>query len=242
MKIQIHPDYKTLCRTTADLISDYIKSKPNSLICLASGHTPLGVFECLVKDVKENRIDISQCVFVGLDEWVGIGPKQDGSCRLLMDQFFFDPLKIPAKQIHFFNALSNDLQHEADKINSVIGWNGGLDIMLVGVGTNGHIAMNEPGTSFDSIAHISELAEETKIVGQKYFKSSTELKYGITLGLKHFYESKLPILMANGSKKSAIMKRIIEEKAGEHLPASIVHGMEQAVLMIDEEAASLLKR
>jgi glucosamine-6-phosphate isomerase len=242
MKIQIHPDYKTLSRATADLIADYIKSKPNSLICLASGHTPLGVFECLVQDVMENKIDISQCVFVGLDEWVGIGPKQDGSCRLLMDQFFFEPLKIPAKQIHFFNSLSNDLQHEADKINSVIGWNGGLDIMLVGIGTNGHIAMNEPGTSFDSIAHISELAEETKVVGQKYFKSSTELKYGITLGLKHFYESKLPILMANGVKKSAIMIRIMEEKAGEHLPASIVHGMAHAVLMIDEEAASLLKR
>jgi glucosamine-6-phosphate isomerase len=242
MKIHIHPDYQTLSRATADLITSYIIEKPNSLICLASGHTPLGVFECLVKDVMEKKVDISQCVFVGLDEWVGIGPKQDGSCRLLMDQFFFEPLRIPSKQIHFFDALSNDLQHEADKINSVIGWNGGLDIMLVGIGTNGHIAMNEPGTSFDSIAHISELAEETKVVGQKYFKSSTELQYGITLGLKHFAESKLPILMANGSKKSAIMKHVLEEKPGEYLPASIVHRIPNELVMIDEEAALELKR
>lgn len=242
MKVEIYPDYQTLSRATTDLIVTYIKSKPNSLVCLASGHTPMGVFECLVKDVKEKKVDISQCVFVGLDEWVGIGPKQDGSCRLMMDQFFFHPLNIPAKQIHFFDALSDDLQHEADKINSVIGWNGGLDIMLVGIGTNGHIAMNEPGTSFDSIAHVSELAEETKVVGQKYFKSSTELKYGITLGLKHFHESKLPVLMANGSKKSAVMKRVMEEKPGEHLPASIVHQMPHAYVMLDEEAAAAMKR
>jgi glucosamine-6-phosphate isomerase len=241
MKINIHSDYQALSRATADLIVSYIVGKPNSLICLASGHTPLGVFECLVKDVKDKKVDISQCVFVGLDEWVGIGPKQDGSCRLLMDEFFFDPLNIPAKQIHFFDALSGDLQHEADKINSVIGWNGGLDIMLVGIGTNGHIAMNEPGTPFDSIAHISELAEETKVVGQKYFKSSTELKYGITLGLKHFAESKLPILMANGSKKSAIMKNVLEGRPDEHVPASIVHHVPHSIVMLDQEAAAELK-
>lgn len=237
MQLKIYSDYQTLSRAAADLIVSYIKMKPNSLICLASGHTPLGVFECLVKDVQAKKLDISQCVFVSLDEWVGIGPAQDGSCRLLMDQFFFHPLNIPLNRIHFFDALSGDLQHEADKINSVIGWNGGLDIMLVGIGTNGHIAMNEPGTPFDSIAHVSELAEETKVVGQKYFKSSTELKYGITLGLKHFEESKLPILIANGSGKSAIIKRVINEAPGEHLPASIVHRMPHAMVMVDELAA-----
>jgi glucosamine-6-phosphate isomerase len=242
MKLQIHSDYKNLSRATANLIVSYINAKPKSLICLASGHTPLGVFECLVKDVKEKKVDISQCVFVGLDEWVGIGPKQDGSCRLLMDEFFFEPLSIPATRIHFFDALSKDLQHEADKINAVISANGGLDIMLVGIGTNGHIAMNEPGTSFNSIAHISELAEETKVVGQKYFKSTTELRYGITLGLKHFAESKLPILMANGSKKAAIMKRVVEEKPSEQLPASIVHQIPNAIVAIDEEAAARLKK
>lgn len=242
MKLQIHTDYKTLSRATADLIVEYIKAKPKSLICLASGHTPLGVFECLVKDVKDKKVDISQCVFVGLDEWVGIGPKQDGSCRLLMDQFFFEPLHIPLTRIHFFDALSKDLQREADRINAVINSNGGLDIMLVGIGTNGHIAMNEPGTSFDSIAHISELADETKVVGQKYFKSTTELKHGITLGLKHFAESKLPILMANGSKKASIMKRVVEEQPDEQLPASIVHRVPKAIVAIDEEAAVELKK
>jgi glucosamine-6-phosphate isomerase len=242
MRHHIYPDYQSLSRATADLIVEYINSKPDSLICLASGHTPLGVFECLVKDVADKKVDISQCVFVGLDVWVGIGPKDDGSCRQLMDQFFFEPLNISSRQIHFFDALSDELQGEADTINQLIDSRGGLDIMLVGIGTNGHIAMNEPGTPFNSVAHISELAEETKIVGQKYFKSSTELKHGITLGLKHFRESKLPILMANGSKKSAIMKRVFEEKVGHHLPASIVREMAQAVVVIDREAAADLEK
>ena len=199
------------------------------------------MFKCLVKDVRDKKVDISRCAFVGLDEWVGIGPKDDGSCRQLMDEFFFEPLNIPAKQIHFFDALSDDLQGEADKINKLIDSRGGLDIMLVGIGTNGHIAMNEPGTPFNSIAHISELAEETKVVGQKYFKSTTELKYGITLGLKHFHDAKLPILMANGAKKLAIMTRVLfSDEVGEHLPASVVHHMPNAMVMIDSDAAGLI--
>lgn len=240
MTIKIYHDYPQLSRAATDLIADYIRKKPKSLICIASGHTPMGVFQCLVEDVKAGKLDISGCEFVGLDEWVGFGPKDDGSCRLMMDEAFFEPLNIPASNIHFFDALSNNLQGEADKINEVIDQHGGLDVMLVGIGTNGHIAMNEPGTSFGSTAHISVLAEETKSVGQKYFKKATELKHGITVGLRHFSDSKLPILMANGVKKASIIKRILTEKPGEHLPASIVQQISGAIVMIDDDAGSSL--
>ena len=238
MHIRILLTYKELSRATADMIGDYILKKPDALVCLASGHTPLGVFECLVQDVREKKIDISGCTFVGLDEWVGVGPKQDGSCRLLMDQFFFEPLNIPSSKIYFFDALAKDLQSEADRINALIDSRNGLDIMLVGIGTNGHVAMNEPGTPFTSVAHISELAEETKTVGQKYFQQETPLTKGITLGLKHFSEAKLPILIANGSKKTPIIKKTIWSKGGEHIPASIVQQMPNAFIMLDQEAAA----
>ena len=236
MNLRIFDDYSRLSRAAADLISSFLKAKPASLVCIASGHSPRGVFECLVSDAKNNGLDISQCVFVSLDEWIGIPPERVGSCRAMMDEDLFRPLNIPESQIVFFNGMNPNLNQEVDRVNKLIDSNGGLDIMLVGVGTNGHIAMNEPGTSFDLDAHISELAEETKLVGQKYFSSNTALDKGITLGLKHFRESKLPILMANGVKKANIIRKVLDSPASEALPASIIHMIPAAYVMIDREA------
>jgi glucosamine-6-phosphate isomerase len=237
MTIKLYPDYTALSRATADLIVEYINKKNDSIICLASGHTPRSVFECLVEDVKLNRLDISKCFFVSLDEWVGIAASQKGSCRQMMDVDFFNPLQIPSSHIKFFNGLTDDLESEVKNMNTFIKSQGGLDIMLVGIGTNGHIAMNEPGTSFDIDAHISTLAEETKNIGQKYFQESTILDSGITLGLKHFREAKLPILMANGEKKAAIIKQTFSSPPVESLPSSVIHLISQGYIMIDDFSA-----
>lgn len=238
MEIHILNDYKTLCRATANLIVDYLSVKKPMLVCLASGHTPKGVFECLIEDVNEKHLDLGDCTFVSLDEWVGVPSSQFGSCRQMMDDDFFRPLRIPDNQILFFNGLATDLAAETDHMNSVIAAHGGLDIMLVGIGTNGHIAMNEPGTPFDTVAHVGTLAEETKVVGQKYFTDATSLDRGITLGLKHFREAKLPILMANGEKKAPIIAKVLSSTATETLPASIIHLITNGWVMLDQAAAT----
>lgn len=238
MKVNTYPDYKTLSRSTADLINSYISAKKNSLVCLASGHTPRGVFECLIEDVKSNRLDLSHCTFVSLDEWVGIPAQTKGSCRDMMNEDFFHPVQIPEVRIEFFDGMATDLNAEVDRINTLISSRGGLDIMLVGIGTNGHIAMNEPGTSFDIFAHISTLADETKEVGQKYFATSTVLNSGITLGLKHFREAKLPILMANGKKKAAIIQETLSSSPVESLPSSVIHLIDHGFVMLDQAGAT----
>ena len=94
MELKIYPDYQQLSRATADLIKNYIQNKRDALICIASGHTPVGVFECLVQDVKSKSLDISQCVFLSLDEWIGIDPADSGSCLSMLKKDFFDPLQI----------------------------------------------------------------------------------------------------------------------------------------------------
>ncbi len=241
MKIQILSDYLSLSRATTDLIIDYIRQKPDSLICLASGHTPIGVFEQLKKATQAKEVDLSKCTFLSLDEWIGIDPNDPGSCLSMLQKDFFIPLNIGANQIEFFNVKTGDLQKECDRINLMIGENGGLDIMLVGVGTNGHIGMNEPGTSFDSYAHISELAEETKQVGQKYFEKETSLSTGITLGLKHLREAKLPIVMASGKKKAAIIAKGLKTIASEEIPLSVVNLISEGYVMLDQDAASLFE-
>lgn len=236
MNLRILSDYSTLSRTTADLIVAYLKAKPKAMICLASGHSPRGVFECLVSDVASKRLSLEECTFISLDEWMGIPAAQAGSCRDMMDKDLFKPLGIHPSKIVFFNGMTSDPMREAALMNEVIGHAGGLDIMLVGVGTNGHIAMNEPGTSFSIHAHVSTLAEETKTVGQKYFDKNTALDQGLTLGLGHFRESKLPILIAAGESKRNIMKRVLMSAPDEALPASVIHLIPDAYVMLDKDA------
>lgn len=241
MKVDIYSDYPTLSKAVADLIIGYIHAKKSALICLASGHTPIGVFKELQKAVQSKEVDLSACTFLSLDEWLNINPTDPGSCLSMLQKDCFVPLGISANQVEFFDVSVPDLQYECDRINTFIESRGGLDIMLVGVGTNGHIGMNEPGTSFKSYAHISELAEETKFVGQKYFEKNTSLSLGITLGLNHLREAKLPIVMANGSKKAAIIAKGLQGIATEEIPLSVIHLIPQAYVMLDKEAADLLQ-
>ncbi len=242
MKTQILKDYQALSKATTILIARAIKEKRNSLICLASGYTPIGVFEELSKEVKENNLDLSSCTFLSLDEWVGIDPNDSGSCLTMLKRDCFEPLCLQPHQTEYFNVNLPDLEKECDRINSFIERNEGLDIMLVGVGTNGHIGMNEPGTSFDSYAHISTLAEETKNVGQKYFSKPTSLSLGITLGLRHLREAKLPLVMASGEKKAAIIAKGLTQAPTEEIPVSISQLIPQGYVMLDEAAASQLPK
>ncbi len=240
MKIQIFKDYQALSIATTQLIINAVKAKPTALICLASGHTPIGVFHELAKEVNINNLDLSGCTFFSLDEWIGIDPNDSGSCLSMLKKDCFDPLQIQPDKIEFFDVKTPDLQQECDRINALIENNGGLDIMLVGVGTNGHIGMNEPGTSFDSYSHTGPLAEETKTVGQKYFSKPTTLSLGITLGLRHLREARLPIIMASGKKKSDIMVKGLSQPPTEEIPVSIAQLIPQGYVMLDEDAASQL--
>jgi glucosamine-6-phosphate isomerase len=240
MQLKILDNYQAMSREAADEVNEYVRTKPNAVISFASGHTSLGMFKCLVDDVQYARVSFDQCIFVGLDEWMGIDAKQEGSCRYMMDNYFFKPAGIKSSQILFFNGMSSDPEKEVHEINQWLDQHGGLDIMLVGVGTNGHLAMNEPGTSFQSVAHISQLAEETIVTGQKYFKQQTPLTKGLTLGLKQFLESKLPILTANGIGKSEILKKALKGSVTEQVPASIIQTISKGYIILDRDAAKEL--
>jgi glucosamine-6-phosphate deaminase len=243
MNLKIYSDYNRLSRATADLIANEIRRKDNPMICVASGHTPVGVFKCLIDDVNAGVLDLSQTSFVSLDEWIGVDPDDPGSCLAMLKKDFFDHLKLRSDQIQCFDVTVKNLQSECDRINALISAHGGLDVMLVGLGTNGHIGMNEPGSSFDDYAHISQLASETINTGQKYFQKATKLEKGITLGLRHFRESGLPIVMANGSKKAAIIKEVMSTRiATVDVPATIIHQVRRSYLIVDEEAATQISR
>lgn len=240
MQIELFENYDLLCEKIAEKIVVAIDNKPNSLICLGSGDTPLGVFDYLVDMANDNLVDFSATHFVGLDEWVGMDENDEGSCFFTMYQKLFIPLQIADNQIHCFNAKSSNLENECSKIDKLIEENGGLDFLLLGIGTNGHLAMNEPGTPFEIGCHVSQLATTTIATGQKYFKSSTPLNHGITIGLKQIAEAKEIILMANGNKKAEVIKKTVTSSLNVELPSSLLNKLSNVTLMADNEAGSLL--
>jgi glucosamine-6-phosphate isomerase len=240
MELQIYKDYAELSDKTADLIIEQVKQKPNSVLCLAAGDTPKLTYENVVKKAAEQKVDFSRCTLVGLDEWVGIRPVNPGSCHFFLRHHLFDPLQLASSQIYTFNALSNVFE-ECRKMDELIKSKGGIDLMLVGIGLNGHIGFNEPGVSFDLYSHVVDLDETTQSVGQKYFAEKTALPRGITLGLKHFHRARKAILIANGQKKAAIIQKAVQGPVHVDIPASIIQEHLNGWVMLDEEAASLIR-
>ena len=240
MKLFITETYQNLSDEAARLIADLVTQKPTATLCLASGHTPLGAFERLVEMAQAGKVDFSRCHFTGLDEWVGVHLSAGGSCRYFLDEFFLKKLKIREEQIHFFDGMAANLEAECQKMDDTIARLGGLDLMLVGAGMNGHIALNEPGTPWNLRSHVVDLDETTQTVGQKYFTEKTTLRQGITLGLQFLREARLAVLMASGSGKAPIVRQALEREVTEQFPASIFQTLPEAVVLLDEDAAGEL--
>jgi glucosamine-6-phosphate isomerase len=243
MELKIFKDNNELSFATSEEIIRIIKTKPDAVLCLATGQSPILTYQVLVEKITADKIDISKITFIGLDEWVGISPDMEGSCQHFLQTRLFKPLNVSASQVYLFNALATDLEKECTRMNDAIAEKGGIDFMLVGVGLNGHIGFNEPGVSINNHAHVIELDETTKAVGQKkYFDKPVTIGQGITLGLQNFLEARFAIMIANGTKKAEIIKKAIEEPISTNIPATLMRMHKNSLLMVDEEAASLLNK
>lgn len=239
-KINIYPDYRAMSLAAAERVIGLLTHKPGSVICFPSGSTPKGMFEALVAASQHGRVDFSKCVFIGLDEWIGLGAGDDGSCRDLLDRDFLKPVGLADSQIVFFDGKAFDPQAECDRVNKIVESLGGLDLIVLGVGMNGHLALNEPGTAWDTYAHISELDDLTKEVGQKYFNQPTSLTRGITIGIRHILEAKSAILLASGRPKAPVVSRALAFPVTKEFPATVLQNHLNAEFILDEDAAALI--
>ncbi|GAB3961142.1 glucosamine-6-phosphate deaminase [Spirosoma harenae] len=240
MILQKFPDHATLSQRAAEHMAAIISQKPDAVLCIASGDTPIETYHRFVDLVKAGRVDSSQCTFVGLDEWVGFGPEDFGSCSYYLFRDLFVPLNLRPEQMYVFNAKADDLDAECTRIDTLIDSKGGLDLLLVGMGMNGHIGLNEPGTPFTLGCHVGDLAESTITVGQKYFKTETALSQGITLGLRHLAGAHDVILMISGAKKASILRDVLTGPVTEQVPASLVQTQQNVRVWVDEAAGSLV--
>jgi glucosamine-6-phosphate deaminase len=239
-KILTFVNFDQMSRAAADLVIKQVKQKPSSLICFPSGESPSGMFNYLVADAATGKVNFDECWFVGLDEWVGMDKDDEGSCTNFLLKNFFTPAQVKSERVMFFDAKAANLDAACDAMDDFIKEHWPLDIMAVGIGMNGHIGLNEPGTDFNLYAHHAPLAPITVEVGQKYFKQQTTLTEGITLGLKYLQEAKLPLLLAGGLKKATIIKQALQGEVSPDLPATIFQTLPQAYVMLDGGAASEL--
>lgn len=241
MELKVYPDYTALSLSAAAMIIDCVEKKPDALLCFATGDTP-GLTYNMVEEIKKrDGPDFSKCFMIGLDEWLGVPPDNTGSCHHFLHKFLLRPLGIDPSQVHLFNAMTANEEEECESMNKIIEEKGPIDFMIVGVGMNGHIGFNEPGSDIDSMAHVTVLDEITRTVGKKYFQDEVPISKGITLGLKQVMHAEKLLMIANGKKKAAVIKEAMEKEIGTSFPASLIRRHKNSILMTDSEAASELE-
>ena len=241
MKIFIDDAYEAMSKRIANDVIKIMKPLPKPLLCVASGDSPKGLYKELTKQQNESLLNTSQWYFLGLDEWIGLGRNDEGSCRFMLDKDVFKPLHVKEEKICCFDGNTNDTDEDCERIETFIQQHGGIDVAILGIGMNGHVGLNEPGTSATLRSHVSVIDEVTKKVGQKYFSQPQNLLDGITLGVATLMEAKYLFLLVSGENKAAILKQALEGEITEKIPTSLLREHPNFIVYADKNAGKLLK-
>lgn len=240
MHLKIASTYDQMSRQAARDLLLLMRSRERPLLCTASGHTPTGLYRELIREVRQQQLDISSWKFVGLDEWAGMNEADAGSCQYDLQQQLFLPLGVNSKQICFFDGRAEDGEAECRKVEAFIGQAGGIQVAVLGVGLNGHVGMNEPGTDPAVRSHVAAIAPLTQQTGQKYFTQPQTLSHGLTLGLATLMEARHIFLLANGPHKAGIVSKAVSEAPSPALPATLLRAHARLTFYLDQQAAALL--
>lgn len=237
----IFPNPQAIARFVSQRLVHLIEAKPNAVLGLATGSTMEPVYEQFMKQVVQEDIDVSQLATFNLDEYIGLGSTHPQSYHYYMRQHLFNRLAFVDHQTFLPDGLCEDLEQQCKDYSSLIAQSGGIDLQLLGIGSNGHIGFNEPGTSFQSRTHVVPLSEQTRIDNGRFFENQDEVPtHAITLGLLDIMEAKEIILIATGKNKARIMAQLHESGIDENLPASIIKQHPRAMIIVDEAAAQYL--
>ncbi len=243
MEIIISKDYDELSRTAAGIIRDQVTAKPNSVLGLATGGTPIGTYKELIRMHKEEGLDFSKVTTFNLDEYVGLGPTHEQSYHYFMHENLFNHINVNPDNIHVPSGVARDFESYCQSYEEEIKGAGGIDLQLLGIGGDGHIAFNEPGTSLASRTHIETLDEQTIKDNARYFDKPEDVpRFAITMGVGTILDVKAILLIANGEKKSDVVAAFIEGPITSQVTSSALQLHPRVTVVLDEPAASRLKR
>ena len=229
-------------RWTADLIHETVRENHAAVLGLATGGTPIGVYRLLVERFLAGELDFSAVTTFNLDEYVGLGPTHEQSYRYFMQQQLFDHVNVVRELTHVPNGLASDISRHAMEYEEQIQQAGGIDLQLLGIGNNGHIAFNEPGSAAASRTRKVDLKENTIEANSRFFESAADVpRHAITMGIGTILESRRIVLMATGKAKAQVVQQAIEGPADPVNPASLLQGHAGLTFVLDPESASALK-
>ena len=242
MQIIIKESYEAMSRAAAEVVAHTLNAKPNAVLGLATGSTPLALYKELIRLHREQGLDFSQVTTFNLDEYVGLPKEHEQSYHYFMYENLFKHINIPMQHTHVPMGTTDNHQAFCKWYEQRIIECGGIDLQILGIGTDGHIAFNEPSSSLGSRTRIKTLAEQTIEDNSRFFEKASDVPiYAITMGVGTILAAKKIILVANGEKKAPAVAAAIEGPVTTMCPASALQMHQNAIFFLDPPAAQGLK-
>ena len=226
-----------MSRLAASFIEAEVKSKRDLLLCASAGGTPTGVYERLAARHAEDPRFFGRLRVLQIDEWGGLSPRNPATCRMDLQTKLLLPLEIDRARFEGFRSDASDPERDCRRIERWLQANGPIDICLLGLGLNGHVAMNEPADEFVPLTHVSTLARRSLNHGMLQ-SLKRKPRYGLTLGVGDILRSRKILLVVNGQAKAAVLSRLLDEKVSTRFPASILWLHSDATIICDRAAAA----
>ena len=228
--------YDKLSRQAANIISAQVIIKPDSVLGLATGSSPVGIYRQLIEWYKKGDVDFSEVTSINLDEYVGLDESNEQSYRYFMQDNFFDHINIRRENTYVPNGCAADLEKECTEYDARIARMGGIDLQLLGIGLDGHIGFNEPGDVFVKNTHVIDLHESTIQANARFFDSVDEVpRQAVTMGMVSIMQAKKILLIANGKAKKEILEKAFFGPITPAIPASILQLHPDITVVFSEE-------
>ena len=243
MKVIIKKNYEELSKEAAETIKEAIQKKPNLVLGLATGSTPIGTYQELARMYREKELDFSKVVIFNLDEYLGLPADHPQSYHYFMYENLLNHVNINQENFHIPDGMTKNIEKFCQEYEEKIQKAGGIDLQLLGIGSDGHIGFNEPGTPLDSRTQLVKLTESTIKDNSRFFEKEEDVpRFAITMGVQTIFEAKKILLLASGENKAEAVAKALEGPITSQITASILQKHPDVIVILDEAAALKLKR
>ena len=240
MKVIITENYDEMSKKAAEIIIELVKNNPNAILGLATGSSPIGMYQNMAKAYEAGEVSFKNVSSVNLDEYVGLTADHDQSYAYFMRTNLFDHIDIDLKNTNLPCGSAPDAQKECDRYNALLE-SMKQDVQVLGLGSNGHIGFNEPGTPFDSVTHLVDLTENTIKDNSRLFNSIDEVpRQALSMGIKNIMQAKSILMVVSGKNKAEAVRGMVKGEITTKLPASVLQLHPFVTIICDKDAASLL--
>lgn len=241
MLVIIKDDYEAVSAEAANVVVHRLLTKPNLVLGLATGSTPIGLYNELIRRCRDDGLDLTKITTFNLDEYVGLPPHHPQSYHRFMKDHLFDHVNLDPRFVHVPNGMAEDVAAHCDWYEQQIERAGGIDLQILGIGANGHIAFNEPGSSLGSRTRVKTLTRETREANARFFATMDEVpRYALTMGIGTIMEARELIMLVTGEAKADALRAAVEGPLTAMSPASMIQMHRSAFVIVDRAAASKL--